>query len=236
MENATKALLIAAGMLIGLMLITTIMYGHNRISNYYNEKQQSELIDQLSDFNAQYIPYNRNDVRGSDLLSLINKIIDFNTINKDEEKIEIAIVIEGNDKAKNFFYNYDKYYESGAKRKLILFGEKNKYTQDNIYNKNGLIDKANDIESKYIQGMPAKLAANIATIMGENSRKDPEQLLTELKLDKKTYGSIQNIQDEILQYYQYQQFKRAHFNCEELLYTKQGRVKSFKFKFNDTFE
>ena len=42
MENATKALLIAAGVLIGIIILSMLLLGYNQISNYY--QQQLSLI------------------------------------------------------------------------------------------------------------------------------------------------------------------------------------------------
>lgn len=233
MENATKALMIAAGVLVGLMVVTLMIYGYNQVSSYYNEKEENKKFEQLANFNEQYIPYNRDDVRGSDILSLVNKIIDFNKV-KDEEEITISIIIQNNDNGKTFFYKYDEYYATGSREKLIKFGATNKFTEDNINSR--LINKANAIESTYTQAKATKLAANMSTLMGDNTRKEPEDLLEELKITYEDEYKIRQIQEDILKYYQYQQFKRAHFNCDKLEYTEQGRVKSFTFIFNGTFE
>lgn len=37
MENATKALLIAAGVLIGIIILSMLLLGYNQISNYYQQ-------------------------------------------------------------------------------------------------------------------------------------------------------------------------------------------------------
>ena len=79
MENAVKALLIAAGVLVGIMILSLLMYGHGEISSYYREKEENKEFEQLAILNKQYIPYNRQDVRGSDIITLVNKIVDFNT-------------------------------------------------------------------------------------------------------------------------------------------------------------
>ena len=237
MENAAKALLIAGGILIGLIVISLMVFGYNRISDYYREKEAIKVTDQLIEFNKDYVPYNRDDVRGSDLLSLINKIIDYNSVKMDdinEEKIEITITIpkDADEKYKNFYYKYD---ESTSKNKLIKFNFA--YTHNNINRE--LLATANSIESKYPQGMAKKLADNRTTLMGDNTRKTKKELLVELKImnkDDTTNPDNYVDNDEILKYYQYLQFKRAHFNCEELTFTTQGRVKSFKFVFNGKFE
>ena len=242
MENASKALLIAAGILMGLILITMTIYGYNQITSYYKTKEQAAESEQLIAFNKQFIGYNRDDVRGSDLISLVNKIIDYNVdkINyTNDEKIEISIVIPvmADGSHKNFYYKYDTYY--GSKKKLINFGESNAFTEQNIYNENGLIDEANKIEALYTQALATKLTTKIATLMDEykdNRKITKEDLFTELKIDPNNYdGGAGTMQENILKYYQYIQFKRAHFDCTDLTY-KNGRVKSFTFEFNGTFE
>lgn len=226
MENASKALLIAAGILIGLIVITMIIYAYGQVSNYYTTKEETKKSEQLAEFNNQYIGYNRKDVRGSDLLSLVNKIIDYNQpkINDvNDEKIKISINI-GN--VEEFYFDYS----NNKNVKLI----EPSYTEATINNK--LVAPANTIEGRYSQALAIKLSSKISTLMGENSRQTPEQLFTELKINASDYaGGIQQIQNDILKYYQYVQFKRAHFDCTNLTY-KDGRVKSFTFVFNGTFE
>lgn len=239
MENASKALLIAAGIMIGLIVITMVIYAHGQISSYYASKEQTIASEQLAEFNKQFIGYNRDDVRGSNIISLVNKIIDYNVEDmnySNEQKIEISIIIPNNDKAKLFYYNYSKYYDGTARTKLIQFGENKKYTHEGSSSINTrLIAPATAIEVSYRQEWATKLASKMSTIMGENSRQTPEQLFTELKFDYESHGGITQVQEDILIYYQYLQFKRAHFDCKDLTY-ENGRVKSFTFEFNGTFE
>lgn len=235
MENASKALLIAAGIMIGLIVLTMIVYAHSQVSSYYKSKELALEGEQLANFNKRFIGYNRADVRGSDLISLINKIIDYNVDDMNfvnDEKIEISITIPNDDNAKLFYYNYDKYYNTAGK-KLIKFGASNKYTHLDINAR--LIQPAVAIEVNYRQEWATKLASKMSTIMGENSYQTPEKLFEELKFKYEDYGGIAQVQKDILTYYQYVQFKRAHFDCKELMY-EEGRVKSFTFEFNGTFE
>lgn len=226
MENASKALLMVAGIFFGLLIITTVLFMHGRISDYYESKETNKKTEQLATFNKQYSSYNRTDVRGSDLLSLINKIIDFNS-NKDdgEEEIKIRIKIPNIDNAKLFYYQYGNLnYESNN---ITLIEIDKTYTHKNI--KNSFLNEANSIESKYPRGVAEKLSANLSTLMGQNSLKTREQLLKQLNIT-----SVDN--NDILKYYQYQQFKRAHFDCTSLEFTKNGRVEIIRFQFNGKFE
>ena len=65
MENASKALLIAAGVLVGLILISMITVSYRQISSYYNEKEKGKITEKLIEFNHEYTSYNKDNVRGS---------------------------------------------------------------------------------------------------------------------------------------------------------------------------
>lgn len=230
MENASKALLIAAGIMVGVIVLSMVAYGYGKISNYYKTKELEIEGEQLADFNKPYIEYNRNDVRGSDLLSLVNKILDYNDDGNNEE-MEISVIISpNNDKEKSFYYNYDKYYDTS--KKLIGFGPSKKYTHLNVNTK--LIQPSNEIEIGYGKELITKLTSKMSTVMNENTKQTAEDFFKELKFDYTTKG-ITTVQKDSLTYYQYIQFKRAHFDCTNLTY-ENGRIKSFEFKFNGNFE
>ncbi len=78
MENASKALLMAAGMLIALVIISALLLMFNNLSNYQQAGTQNIRESQVVDFNNQFETYNRNNVRGSDLYSLLNRVTDYN--------------------------------------------------------------------------------------------------------------------------------------------------------------
>jgi len=78
MENATKALLMAAGILFTLIILSFIVYAYNMFSGSQQGKIDAEKAKQIAEFNLQYEAYNRNDVKGIELFSLYSKIIDYN--------------------------------------------------------------------------------------------------------------------------------------------------------------
>lgn len=78
MENASKALIIAGGVLIALMIIGLIVVMYNNVKTVNNGDTESTRSQQITEFNQQYTTYDRNNVRGSDLYSLLNKVIDYN--------------------------------------------------------------------------------------------------------------------------------------------------------------
>lgn len=78
MENASKALLIAGGILIALLIIALLVYSFGSMSGYFSSEETKEEAEQLEAFNKQYEAYQRKLLRGTDIISVINKISDNN--------------------------------------------------------------------------------------------------------------------------------------------------------------
>ena len=78
MENASKALLIAGGVLIALIIITMFLLMSNRLSNIQKEQQEMEKTKQLAAFNAEYEAFDRKVMYGVDVITLINKVAENN--------------------------------------------------------------------------------------------------------------------------------------------------------------
>lgn len=77
MENASKALIMTGGVLISLMVIGLLVLFYNNLSGMQKIKTDSETEQQAAEFNKQYDVYAR-DVYGSEILSIANKIADYN--------------------------------------------------------------------------------------------------------------------------------------------------------------
>ena len=135
MENASKALLMAGSVLIALMVIGALLLMFNSLSNYQESGTQNTREAQVIEFNNQYETYNRANVRGSDLYSLLNKVVDYNrrkstegTGAKDEGQnlaYEPMII--------NFSIN-NKLSEFSADGRTNRLIKKNKYTQSSTKN------------------------------------------------------------------------------------------------------
>ena len=78
MENATKALLIAAGILFAVMIMSLLLVGYNQISSYYSAQHEEQQIKQLAGYNKIFQNYNRKKIRGNEMISLMNRVIDYN--------------------------------------------------------------------------------------------------------------------------------------------------------------
>lgn len=236
MENVSKALLIAAGILIGLIVLTMLVVMHRQVTSYYTAKEKARTFEQLQEFNAQYTPYDRKNVRGTELISLINKIINFNE-QEDELGIQITIDFDGSNdpiKVKNAFY-----YNNNDSYCLIDINKDYNYTknsEDTSIKK--VLENAEKIEEKYGKEIAIELTANMYKIFDVNESDEKEvekrtKYFESLRINPQSIETdIDELKKDMSQYYQYGQLKKAFFNCTELTYTENGRVKSFKFIFN----
>jgi len=73
MENASKALLMAGGVLIAIITIALLVRSFNTISIFQQAKLSEEEQAQLVAFNEQYTKYLNQYVYGTEVRTLINK-------------------------------------------------------------------------------------------------------------------------------------------------------------------
>ena len=79
MENATKAFIIAGGMLIAMLIVGLLVWGYNNISSFQRTNVETEALEQIAEFNSRFEAYNRGSVRGYQMISLANLVYDTNS-------------------------------------------------------------------------------------------------------------------------------------------------------------
>lgn len=90
MENASKALLIAGGVLIAILIIGLLMYLWSALGSYNSQVETEQAKKQLAAFNKQYESYQRQILRGTDISSVINKVRNNNRINAENVDFQIS--------------------------------------------------------------------------------------------------------------------------------------------------
>ena len=237
MENASKALIMAASVLIALIIIGAFMLMMTGLTDYQQSSYQATADAQTTEFNNIYTTYARNDVRGSEMISLMNRVVDYNTrkTSSGYTEMEITITIPQNIR-QNLAYD--------GNNKLI---DRNTYYEDTIDDIVGMPTsisgdisggKVRDIEDKYEQKYANQLSAQISTIAGimddYNSTSDRNNAFDEehmLPKSASTYGNVNQIYQDALVYYEYVQFKRTYFNCTNTEYdTDSGRIIKMEFE------
>lgn len=116
MENATKALEMAASVLIGVLILAALLFGYSQIAEQKKIEQKNEKAKQLSDYNINFESYAKDKVYGSELLSLANEIINYNTRKATEEsgyqKIELEVTMKEGIMQGQFFGSDNKTYSA----------------------------------------------------------------------------------------------------------------------------
>ena len=74
MENATKALIMAGGILIAILIISSFVLFFGDLNEYEKSKSDSVVQEQVVKFNNQYTSYDRSNLTLNEIKSLYNKI------------------------------------------------------------------------------------------------------------------------------------------------------------------
>ena len=90
MENASKALLIAGGILLAILILSALVFMFSSVRNFSESQEEKTLAEQTAKFNAEYDVYNKSVMYGTDVISVINKAIDYNLRNS-ESTINIVL-------------------------------------------------------------------------------------------------------------------------------------------------
>lgn len=236
MENISKALLIVAAILMFVLIMSAIMVSYNAMSDFYEQEHKNTKIEQIQEFNDRFQNYNDNKLRGNELLSLMNRVIDYNNLQsnmKDFERIVINI---------DFLGHVDE---------LSYDGNPTKFT-------NIIVNDLNDNEIKEISELSAeltsaasgipeitdlklqKLASEIYNIVPDNvdesTRAEKLTKILGYKVEPNGYcpkyntNILREIQIATYEYYELTQFKRAMFTCTDVFYDEDtGRVNGMSF-------
>ncbi len=241
MENASKALIMAASVLIAIVIIGALVLMFNNLNNYQQVNTQGNRDAQVVEFNNQYETYNRKNVRGSDLYSLLNRVVDYN-----RRKSEVGTL--KNDQGQYLAYEpMTIHYTLDGKQKDFTFDETNRIFTGNYTDFTLTQANTNEfktyIESKVnneVMGIAKNekamqnLASGISNLFGK-SNNDEKGILSAIslwnanvknnKIDtankefnelaslyKSTINTQEN-KDKVYTYYEFMQFKRARFDC-----------------------
>lgn len=78
MENAAKALEMAAGVLLGIMIAALVAYFFTKIRSMPENENEILTAEQLAKFNLEYEVYDKKGMYGVDVISCLNKAISNN--------------------------------------------------------------------------------------------------------------------------------------------------------------
>ena len=192
MENSAKALLMAGGVLITMLIVVLLFYFKGRITEFYDEQKQIDDIANVAEFNKQFTNYERQKVYGYEIISLSNMVEDYNTrhsgaegAQNDEKYTPISLTVSfvgsGDKVQKQMWYNND-----GG---VHLFNDGQTYIQSDTNNTIAtIIDRATNIENKYDAQIASKLAKSIKTLIvdEEEDSYEIENMMRTQNIDKQS--------------------------------------------------
>lgn len=133
MENASKAIIMAGGILITLVIVSLLVMLFGQIGNIYSQEDNFKEVEQLEEYNRKFAAYtNIKSLYGSELLSLANLANDYN------KKLLDTVGGEGHEG--DSYYNAKK-IEIKAHIGLIMVGELTNKQGEIVKNKYGKIVK-----------------------------------------------------------------------------------------------
>lgn len=79
MENASKGLLIAGGMLLALIVLSLLVYMLSATGRFNEAISERKATEELAAYNAKFEAYHKSRLYGTDVITVVNKAIEHNT-------------------------------------------------------------------------------------------------------------------------------------------------------------
>ena len=208
MENAANALIIAGSVLIALLILGALVFSYREITDSEESKQEQIRMQQVDEFNKQYTSFEKK-LYGSELLSLINKAIDYdNKIDTEQSGYtKMSIIVTVN--------------------RQTDFINTGNYTINNEQNQNLFTSKLAKIEQiKNAYGGDQYLQRLVALYNGGSTKEEAlKDLLEEIGIDISSPSKLDKVKEDLKTYYGYIEFKRKQFKHVETKYDGNGRNK-----------
>ncbi len=154
MENASKALLMAGGILIALLIIALLVYSFGSMNSYFTEDEKEQEAEQLEVFNKQYEAYHKKLLRGTEVISVVNKVLDNN---KKYEKTEPNYMMTVEFEMKEgFVYKKDNATGKNEKVDNVTFKVGQTYNQNSINEIKQSTDAFNDFKRRIFDCVEVK--------------------------------------------------------------------------------
>ena len=210
MENATKALAMAGGVLIAIMVIALVYLLVGNISKTREAENISEKASQIKAFNKEFESYDKKLLRGTDLITVINKAIANNEKYLDQDKV----------------YDIDikfKLTTKVSKITVVMNGENRKKDITKGYKENEVTEFEADVEYSIIdESEPNRINQHIYEFMSLGAKqKDSDDGIYKEYIDQYHFTK---------EYDNFKVFKRKIFKCTKVGYSREGRVNLMVFE------
>lgn len=210
MDNASKALTIAGGVLIAVMLAVLVYYVFISWGDSQRMKQEDVNIQKVEDFNKSYLSYEKV-LYGSELLGLVNKMNDYN--NSDDVRYSGYSTMDLSIKINELSGTTDNLFSKGTYNLTSVVNTINELLNDTV-NSSKYKGKISDSQWEYLAKSSTSTKFN--------------DLCTELKIP--TSINRNQLKSDAAEYYKYIQFKRMKFKHTGTEFFDNGRVSKMSFE------
>lgn len=210
MDNASKALTIAGGVLIAVMLAVLVYYVFISWGDSQRMKQEDVNIQKVEDFNKSYLSYEKV-LYGSELLGLVNKMNDYN--NSDDVTYSGYSTMDLSIKINELSGTTDNLFSKGTYNLTSVVNTINELLNDTV-NSSKYKGKISDSQWEYLAKSSTSTKFN--------------DLCTELKIP--TSINRNQLKSDAAEYYKYIQFKRMKFKHTGTEFFDNGRVSKMSFE------
>jgi len=214
MENASKALLMAGGMLLVVLIMSVMAMVWNNMREIPKTQEQIKEAEELAAFNKKYESYAKNGIRGTDVLTIANMAISNNDKYNGEATMQIKVSVTMNE---NITGEKIHYKDGKEHERIDLSGSQTIEAKEYV-----LTDSSVNMSSPFNTILNPKTRTVEGTriyIKGEND-------LTEVDPKKE---STWNWTDYWMKSELGAEFKRKKFNCQITNYDN-GRVSEVTIK------
>lgn len=210
MENASKALTIAGGVLIAVMLAVLVYYVFTQWGESQKMKQEDVDTVKIEEFNKSYLSYEKV-LYGSELLGLVNKMSDYNI--SDDVK-----------------YNAYGTMDLKVEIKLLSGSTDNLFNRTGTYSLSTIKRTIDDVMRNTVEKYKGKVSDSQWEFLAKSSN-NSEQSFDDLCKELNISSNInrRELQEAAKEYYKYVQFKRMKFKHKETTFYDTGRVKNMSF-------
>ena len=233
MENASKALIMAGSVLLAIMVIALLLFARGKFSDFYQNDDELSDVDNIYKFNLQFANYENRNVYGYEIISLSNKVVDYNTRYSNAEGAQKSYSINGIEN----IINKAEFIES-------KYGSK-KATTDIAKSIDSLILSESQLEYNQNYRHMSEIESKVYSLELYNRLTDGEKITGyQNNGDSAVLRAYDNMVEDlkgtanIMAYYEFYQFKRAIFKCTGITYDDEvtGRVSSISFEFTGKIE
>lgn len=98
MENASQALLIAGGILLAILILSTAVYMMGNVSKWGRAQDAENEAQKIAEWNAEWEAYNKKLLYGAEVLTVVNKANQHNLADESNAEYIVTVTVEGTNK------------------------------------------------------------------------------------------------------------------------------------------